>query len=198
MIQIPERYEETVRRFIREYANRRTWEIEQAFLGIQVGMITDELAFGSALADQLAEIARAADGQMEHTENGWTEGVLYEGVQDLMERLFCPPGLGTAYDIPARFWETDLGQMVARAMLWMRGDELITIREAAELRGVSVQAISQAIAAGKLRRYVDPDAPARQGRVLVSRREVMEDGSGVADSEAVADDTAAVAEEVDA
>ena len=172
-VQIPERYKETVEQFLLNYWTRRTWEIEQTVLGVQVGPVRPDVLFNSALADQLAEIARAAAGEMEHSENGWTEGVLQEGIQDLMDRLFAPPGLSSSYQIPENFWEHPLGQMVARALLWIRGDGLITLTEAAEIRGVTVQAISQAVAAGRLTRYVDPDAANPQkGRVLVSRREV--------------------------
>ena len=70
------------------------------------------------------------------------------------------------------FCTTALGQMVSRALLQIKGDELITLAEAAEMRGVSVPAISRAVQNGRLTRYVDPDAPKRQGRTLVSRAEV--------------------------
>ena len=170
----PEQYLDTVTDFLYDYYQRRRWEIEQGFLGIQVPNAAPALILNSALADLLTDIARAAAGFTEHTEGGWAEGILMEGIQDLMERLFCPPGLGSAYDIPARFWETPLGQMVARALLWIREDQLITLQQAADLRGVTVQAISRAVQNGRLTRYVDPDAPARQGRTLVSRQEVEE------------------------
>lgn len=172
MIHIPEQYKETIHQFILAYYNRRRWEIEQAFIGIQVPMATEDLLYNSALADQLAEIARAAAGKMEHSEDGWAEGVLMEGIQDLMERLFAPPGLGSAYDIPARFWETDLGQMVSRAMVWARRDELISVSEAAELRGVTIQAITNAVREGRLRRHINQDVVNPQHRTLVSRADV--------------------------
>ncbi len=170
MVQIPEQYRETIKQFVMEYWSRRRWEIEQAFLGVQLPYITPEAIYESALADQLADIARAAAGECSHDE--FNDGVLHECIQDLMERLFAPPGLGSAYDIPERFWDTPLGQMIGRAIIWLRRDELITLAEAAKQRGVTVQAISQAIDAGRLRRYVDPDAKQRQGRTLVSRADV--------------------------
>ena len=172
-INIPEQYRETIEQFLLAYWTRRTWEIEQTILGVQIPLIAPDTLYNSALADQLAEIARCAGGGVQHSEDGFTEGVIQEGIQDLMERLFCPPGLYTAYDIPSRFWEHPLGQMVARALLWIRGDELITLTEAAEIRGVTVQAISQAVKVGRLTRYVDPDAANPQrSRTLVSRCEV--------------------------
>jgi len=168
----PEQYRETIERFVIEYYRSRRWELEQAFIGLQIAHIDMRLIQNSALADTLCDIARAAAGKMQHSDDGWNEGVLHEGIQDLMERLFAAPGLSAAYDIPDRFWDTDLGQMVARALLWIRRDELITQAEAAEIRGVTIQAINQAISAGRLRGYHDPDAPQRHGRVLVSRADV--------------------------
>jgi len=169
----PEQYRQTIQQFLLAYWSRRKWEVEQAFLGIIVPMTTPDLINNSALADQLAEIARAAAGEIENDAEGWNRGIVYEGIQDLMERLFAPPGLGSAYDIPARFWDTDLGQMVARALIWVQDDELITLKQAADLRGVTIQAISNAVREGRLRRYTDPDAPnPRQGGTLVSRSQV--------------------------
>lgn len=167
---IPEQYRETIKTFVMEYFTRRRWEIEQGFLGIQVGHLMPQTVYNSVLADQLAEIALAAAGERKHDE--FNDGVLQECIQDLMERLYAPPGLGSAYEIPERFWDTPLGQMVARALVWLKGDELITLAEAARIRGVTIPAISQAVDACRLRRYVDPDARQRQGRTLVSRSEV--------------------------
>jgi len=169
---IPEQYRSTIERFVQEYYNRRRWELEQGFLGLQIPFVHPEVITGSALADQLAEIARAAAGQVSDDDEGWNRGVVYEGIQDLMERLFAPPGLGSAYGIPARFWDTPLGQMVARALIWIKQDQLITLTEAAEMRGVTVQAVSQAVKDGRLMRYTNPDEPNPQRRTLVSRADV--------------------------
>ena len=49
---------------------------------------------------------------------------------------------------------------------------LITLSEAARLRGVSLQAISQAVTRGTLKAYHDPQAPRHQGRRLVLRSDV--------------------------
>ena len=77
-------------------------------------------------------------------------------------------------------WETggidDLADFVTGAYEHARDNELIHIAEAAKLAGVSVQAVSQAIDAGRLRAYTDHDVPEtrRYRRRKVSRREVLE------------------------
>lgn len=52
------------------------------------------------------------------------------------------------------------------------GDDWITISEAAQIAGVSVQAMSQRATAGKIATRTDPDANQRQGRRLVRRSEI--------------------------
>jgi hypothetical protein len=172
-VQFPEQYKETIERFILDYFNQRRRELEGAFPGIiQIPSVERERLFNSELAADLALIASAAAGELKLSD--LDEVFIFEIVlviQDLMERLFSDP-LTYRYNIPERFWTTPLGKMVAKARLRLSKDELIPIKEAAELLGVSVQAISRAVKNGRLTRYVDPDAPERQGRTLVSRREV--------------------------
>jgi hypothetical protein len=52
-------------------------------------------------------------------------------------------------------------------------DDLITIKAASDLTGKSIQALSQACQLGKLAYYADPAARQRQGRILVSRQEIL-------------------------
>jgi hypothetical protein len=95
-----------------------------------------------------------------------------ESVQDLCERLFAAPGMPTTYRIPREFWQTPLGEMVAVATARIRGDDLITITEAAALLGVGTQAISNRIANGDLLAIPDPAEPNPQRRNRVLRSEV--------------------------
>lgn len=131
----------------------------------------------SPIGQTLADIARAAAGEMEDDEEGWNRGVTYEAIQSLMEMLFAPPGLGAAYDIPRRFWETDLGWMVLQAFMWTRQDKLLTATEAAERLGISLPAISQAVARGSLTGYRDPAENNPTKNLRLSEREVEAYGS---------------------
>ena len=93
--------------------------------------------------------------------------------QGMAEWLFAVPG-SNAYTIPASSYATPMGALWAMALIRTEGDELITIAEAAQLAGVSVQAISQRIERGKLQAFINPFAPERQGRQMVRRRDVAD------------------------
>jgi len=169
--EIPKAYRDTIISFLAAYYGGRAWEMRESFGLYQLPpLLTNDQLLHTMLAQQLAEIARAAAGEIPHSEEA--AEIIYQNIQDLMEALFAPRGVGTGYQIPASFWDSPLGQMVSRAILWIKGDELISLAEAAKIRGVSIPAISQAVKAGRLTRYVDPNASQRQGRTLVSRAEV--------------------------
>lgn len=190
MIKFPEQYKEICRQFISEYYSRRKWEIEQGFLGVILPHpVPDEVRelpgdneikvvfiHQSALADQLAEIARAAAGEIDNDSEGWNRGAVYEGIQDLCERLFAPPGLGAAYQIPGLFWDTPLGGIVIKALVWASHDELITQTEAADMLGIKIQSVNNYIREGKLNAYRNPDAnntkPHTPGGILLRKSEV--------------------------
>jgi len=167
----PEQYRETIQRFLMAYWTRRKWEIEQTMLGVQIPIVALDVLYNSALADQLAEIARLAAGELS-IEAAINLGV-GESIQDLCERLFAAPGAGTAYRIPAEFWTSPIGAIVAKAHFALRGDEMITITEAAELLGISLSAVSNRIDRGTLQSFRDPDEPnpQRARRVLRSHVE---------------------------
>lgn len=98
---------------------------------------------------------------------------IYEICQGLAEWLFSIP-VSSQYEIPAYWYETDMGALWASAFIRSQGDELITITEAAELAGVSQQAISARIDRGTLRSYVDPNEPNPQrGRRKVRKSDIV-------------------------
>ena len=100
-------------------------------------------------------------------------GYIYEICQGMAEWVFGIPGWHT-YHIPDAWYEHPMGALWAAAFVRVQGDELITITEAAELAGVSVQAMSQRVKRGTLPSFVDPAAPQRQGRTLVRRSDVTD------------------------
>ena len=166
---IPDAYREIVLAFLREYWQARQWEWQNEFgmmQEINEMPATDDDYLRLMVADSIGEMARVAAGETA----GLDKGIIYEGIQSLMERLFCPPG-ELAYDIPRSFWSTPFGAMVGIAFAWVQGNELITISEAAEISGKSVSAISEQARKGKLTSYVDRTEPnpRRQTRLLKSQ-----------------------------
>jgi len=169
---IPEQYAEAIYQALERIYGRAMWNMQQQFGMYDLPPLHGEALLLTPVAETLAEIACAAAGERQHDE--FDDGVLQECIQSVMEMLFASPLLNT-YDVPDVFWQSPLGAMVARAMIWLRRDELITLNQAAEIAGISVPAISQAVDAGRLRAYFDPDATNPQrGRRLVSRAEVQE------------------------
>lgn len=171
--EFPEQYAEACEAFIKAFINKTQWSARE-----KLGMHGDEQFLGvfetwgqTPLAELLSQVARAATGELPNNET--TRGEVHEAIQDLMETLFCPPGLGAAYSIPKEFHETDLGQMVTAAMIWAQGDELITQAEAAELVGTSVSNIGLHLDRRNLDTYIDPGTPKRQGRRKVRKAQVL-------------------------
>lgn len=121
-------------------------------------------------------IARAGLGLIKLPDNRedaeMLRGEVYESCQSLAEWLFGIPGI-SSYHIPAIWAEHPMGQLWHLAIVWVGGDELITIAEAARLAGISTQAVHGRIARGKLSAYIDPNAPAHQGRRLVRRSDIV-------------------------
>ncbi|MFA5636876.1 MAG: helix-turn-helix domain-containing protein [Anaerovoracaceae bacterium] len=167
---IPDAYRHTICDFLDAYWFRRGWEIRETVAGVELPHVAPDVLHTNLLAQQLSDIARMAAGDWPDSQQA--RDVVMESIQDLMERLFAAPGMPTAYRIPREFWSTPLGQMVAHAMARVRGDDLITITEAAAILGVGVSAISNRITAGDLIAIPDPNEPNPQKRNRVLRSEV--------------------------
>lgn len=167
-VEVPEQYRDVVVGAIHQIYHRLKWDAQEQFGLYDLPAAIDPLRM--MIADPLAQIARAATGDARHSEDA--DGELTECIQTVMEVLFSNSITGF-YHIPDEFWSGDLGKMIARARLWLQND-LVTISEAAHISGVSVPAVTQAVDAGRLAAFVDPDAPQRQGRRLVSEAQVNE------------------------
>jgi len=167
----PKKYQYTIEQFLTMYWRDRVRQVQETVLGVQIPHVTNEILYQSGFAIELAEIARAAVGELER--NDYNVSIIHETIQSLCERLFAVPGLGYSYDIPVSFWSTELGQMVAMARLWQMGDELISLTEAAEILKKDISTISRQVKNGDILGYFDPTATNPQkGKIKVSRRQV--------------------------
>jgi len=165
---IPDTYIGAILETLRADFNRSTWNMRENYGLYSLPILTNDDLFLTPFASTLASIARAAAGQREHDEVA--DEILAEEIQSVCESLFSTPATYT-YTIPDAFWDTGLGMMISRAQLWLRGDQLITIAEAAQRFDKTIQAVSQAVNDGRLHGYRDPDANQRQGARLVSIQE---------------------------
>ena len=168
-------YVETITRFLIHYNGWIAHQIQALDPEAGSQPVPDETLAKSGLSKGLYFIASAAAGDLPRDDDEELEEQILSDVADLVARLYYVPGIGTTddVDIPDVFWAHPLGEMCARALLWALEGELITLQEAARLAEVSVQAISQAVSAGRIAGYVDPDASERQGRTLVKRVDVQ-------------------------
>ena len=161
--------QEIIRLFLAEFWRDRCWQISQSFAGAEVAPrhVTPDQLYENLLGHTLRDIALAAEGNMPAERRG----EVYEACQQVAEWLFSIPG-AYVYHIPRQFSETPVGSLWARAMIWVQGDELITIATAARIAGVTEAAIGQRINRGTLTAYINPASSERQGRRLVSRADV--------------------------
>lgn len=162
----PEAFREGCEGFLMQYWHDRQFEAQNSFgvYGLPIVEDVRRLLF----ADTLLQIARAAAGETQ----GLDKGEVYECCQTLCEHLFAAPGMGAGYHIPKEFWESAIGEMVALAFVWIHGDQLITMSEAAIISGKSVSSLSQLVDRGKLTSYPDPGEPNRNKRNRLLRSEV--------------------------
>lgn len=165
--------EATVRAFTAAFVENRAWQLGQTIPGLDAAIVS--AAPPAALAGDLAYTMQPQEWlRMALYGAGLADadaGEIHDICQSLAEWLFAVPG-ESAYSIPDAWASTPMGALWWAALIRAEGDELITVAEAADLAGVSVKTISNRIDRGTLRAFVDPSAPARQGRRLVRRSDV--------------------------
>ena len=89
---IPEAYKQIILNFLRLYWNGRKWEMQESFGFHNLPLLNDDQLLTRPLANTLAEIARAAAGEFVRSNDGFTEGVIYEGIQGFMRPCFARVG----------------------------------------------------------------------------------------------------------
>jgi hypothetical protein len=161
--------EATVRAFTVAFIQSRGWQLGQTIPGLDAAIV--EAAPPPALAGDLQpqdwlQMALYGAGLVDAD-----PGEMRDVCQSLAEWLFAVPG-ESAYAIPDAWTASPMGALWWAALVRAEGDALVTVAEAARLAGVSVKTLSKRIDRGALRAYVDPSAPARQGRRLVRRSDV--------------------------
>ncbi|MCL4878139.1 MAG: hypothetical protein KJ064_15880 [Anaerolineae bacterium] len=99
-----------------------------------------------------------------------------QAIESVCRALFTSP---RQYSVPSAFWNTELGTVIQHCQLWLRGDDLISYTEAAELLWPEedIQAarmrIKRMVERGELTPYTDPRENNPQRAARVSREEVL-------------------------
>ncbi len=80
-----------------------------------------------------------------------------------------------AQQTPDTFWQTPIGYLILNARLWAEQDRLVSLKEAAELSGLSLSSLSQRISRGQMQFWRDPNEanPQRARRIRLSELEMF-------------------------
>lgn len=102
---------------------------------------------------------------------------IFAFIQSILMYLHDPPVMSLMKvdwrSIPDEFWSGQTGLLIAKALSRLHGNELLTIKEAAQLVGVSMAAVTKALDTGRLTPYIDPTARKHQKHRKVLRSEVL-------------------------
>jgi len=122
---------------------------------IQIGKdVPLELLFASEIGQCLVRIAEAAENQM-----SWSPDTARAVLVDCDAFEAWLNQTPVAHRTPEEFWNTPIGYLVLQARLWADQDQLISLKDAAELSGLSLSSLSQRISRGQMKSYRDPHEP---------------------------------------
>ncbi len=174
MAKISESSEQVVKEFVAAWWSSLQWQAHETVAGAELPRATPEQLYDNLLGHTLRQIAAAAEGLLAGDED--TRGEVHEACQGLCEWMWARPGMPSNYHIPAEWWESPMGALTLRAVIWAEGDELITLSQAAEITGRTVANLSQLIVRGKLAQYRDRAEPNPQKQTRVRRSDVEKMG----------------------
>lgn len=152
-LKISEEHQILINGFLMQWWLSFTQEAARTSSAIKLPSLTsDDLAQGE-LGKLLRLIALAVEGKLAHSPE--TAGEISMAVFDLLEMLWSRPGCVELVDPPPAFWTGEFGYMVLQADIWASQDQLITMKEAASLMGISLQSLRNKVNARVLSEYRD-------------------------------------------
>ena len=113
-----------------------------------------DLLFASEIGQRLVRIAAAAENQ-----TPWSPETAQAVLADCNAFEAWLNQTPVAHRTPEEFWNTPIGHMVLLARLWADQDQLISLKDAAEMSGLSLSSLSQRISRGQMKFYRDPYEP---------------------------------------
>ena len=150
---LSEDHEQLIKEFLLQWWLGLQQELARTTTRISLPSLHPNDLYEQELGKKLQQIALAAEGQLERSRE--TAEEVSTAIFDLLEMLWSRPGCSELVDPPLSFWAGQFGYMVLQADLWASDDQLITMREAAALLGVSLQSLRGSINFGVLSEYKD-------------------------------------------
>ncbi len=119
---------------------------------VQIGQEAPlEVLMASDIGQRLVRIAEAAEGL-----RAWSAEAAQAILGDCAAFEAWLNQSPITHQTPDEFWNTPIGFMVLRARLWAELDRLTSLKEAAELSGLSLSSLSQRVSRGQMKYYRDP------------------------------------------
>ncbi len=110
-----------------------------------------ELLFASEIGQRLVRIAEAAERLL-----AWSPEAAQSILADCAAFEAWLNQSPIPHQTPEEFWNTPIGFMLLKARLWAELDRLTSLKEAAELSGLSLSSLSQRVSRGQMKYYRDP------------------------------------------
>jgi hypothetical protein len=121
----------------------------------QVGQdVPLDVLMSSEVGQRLMRIAEASENVLE-----WSPELAQSVLADCDAFEAWQNQSPITHHTPEEFWNTPVGYMLLKARLWAELDRLTSLKEASELSGMSLSALSQRISRGQLKHYRDPFEP---------------------------------------
>jgi hypothetical protein len=110
-----------------------------------------DMLLASEIGQCLVRIAEAAEGLI-----SWSPEAAQSTLADCGAFEAWLNQSPIVHHTPEEFWNTPIGFMVLKARLWAELDRLTSLKEAAELSGLSLSSLSQRVSRGQMKYYRDP------------------------------------------
>ncbi len=153
MSDISAKAENEIRAYLAQWWRAVSEQLGQATSNsVQIGQEAPlDILVASEIGQRLVRIAEAAEGL-----RAWSAEAAQVVLADCAAFEAWLNQSPTAHQTPDEFWNTPIGFMVLKARLWAELDRLTSLKEAAELSGLSLSSLSQRVSRGQMKYYRDP------------------------------------------
>ncbi len=119
---------------------------------IQIGKEAPiEMLLASEIGQCLVRIAQAAENLID-----WSPKMAQSTLVDCAAFETWLNQSTVSRQTPEEFWNIPIGYMLLKARLWAEQDRLTSLKEAADISGLSLSSLSQRVSRGQMKYYRDP------------------------------------------